>query len=183
MPKRSSLLIASLAALLSVVAWPGTAHPQDEYDALRERLDGTWRLDGSVEEAERVRDRAAERAASAFNVFIRGIAGSRLRDGADVSRRITLRFDDERRVHVRFDQSRYASAFGETARVRRPDGTTLQLTQRARDGNLEQVFQGEGGTRWYVYEPTGTDTLRVSSTINSDRMPQPMHFALDYRRD
>lgn len=183
MPKKTHGLAAVIVAVVFVgAAWPSTAHLQDGYDALREQLHGTWALADSVEDAERTRDRAAERAASAMNVFVRGIASSRLREGSHVNRRITLSFADDRRIAVRFDESRYASELGETVRVTRSDGARLRLTQRIREGKLEQVFQSESGTRWYVYEPTGAGAMRLSTTTNSDRMPQPMHFVLDYRR-
>lgn len=179
-----SKLALYLLVPLSLALFASEAHPQDDFGAFEERFEGRWRLASSMEQAERVRDRAAEQAASAFNVFIRPIAGSRLRDGTSVSRGIELAFEEERRrIRVRFDESSYVSEVGETVRVRRADGTPMRLTQRFRDdGSLEQVFQTDSGTRWYVYRSTGADTMRVESTIDSERMPQPMHFALDYRR-
>ena len=169
---------------LALALFPSEARPQDDFDAYGERFAGTWQLAIPVERAERIRDRAAERAANAMNIFIRSIASSRLREGSHVNRRIRLTFREGRRIQVRFDESHYESEVGDTVRVRRNDGTPMRLTQRFRDGNkLEQVFQTDGGTRWFVYEATGEGTMRLVSTTNSDRMPQPMNFGLEYRRE
>jgi hypothetical protein len=143
------------------------------------RFDGTWVLDHSPAEANRILDRGVERAVSAMNYFVRGIARSRLRDGTHLNRRIALAFEGGERITVRFDdRSSYTTRLGRTERREE-----MRVTQRFRpNGALEQVFETDEGTRWYVYTPLPDGRLRVESTTHGPRMPQPMYFVLEYRR-
>ena len=175
------------ALLLAMALWPPTAHPQsdDGVAAARARFDGSWRLAGSATQARRTIERAVDRAVDAMPFFARPIARPRLLEGTPVVRRIELRFGEDDRLAVSFDGRRYETPIGQT-RIRRraSDGERMRVTQRVRpSGQLEQVFQTDSGTRWWVYTATGEDELRLESTTDSDRMPQPLHFTLDYRRD
>ncbi|MGE0790491.1 MAG: hypothetical protein AB7S26_32740 [Sandaracinaceae bacterium] len=144
---------------------------------------GTWRLGTSMTEAEREVDQAVDRAVSAMQFFERPIARDRLRSGTTVNRTIVLAFHGERAT-VRFATGdSYTTQLGHTER-RVEDGEAMRVTQRVRsDGSLEQVFQTDSGTRWYVYRPQDDGTLRVEVITNSDRMPQAMRFTLPYRRE
>lgn len=151
----------------------------------RQQFEGTWRLDHTPEEGGRILDAAADRAASAMNYFIRSIARGRLREGTHLNRRIVLRFEEGDRIFVQFDgRDSYTTRIGRTERRRGEDGEEMRVTQRFRDnGSLEQVFETDSGTRWYVYTPLPDGRMRVETTTGSPRMPQPMYFTLDYRRD
>lgn len=182
---RRNLLLSFLA--LGLAAWPGIAHPQGEdLVAARARFEGRWHLAVTPARANETIDAAVARAAEAMPFFARGIARGRLREGTPLIRRIDLRFDGSgENLTVAFDGRRYVTPIGRTAvRTRPSDGERLRVTQRLRpSGQLEQVFEADGGTRWYVYTSTGDGTLRMDSTTDSDRMPQPMVFSLDYRRE
>lgn len=196
--RRSIGLFAPALVLAALVVWPAVAHPQDGQDGQNaggpdgdggasptaERLGGTWRLAMAPERAEQVIDRAVDRAVDAMAFFVRPIARDRLGDGTPLIRVIDLEFHDDDRVTVELDGRSYTTPLGRTVVRQRPsDGERLRVTQRLRsDGRLEQVFQSDGGTRWYVYRPQGPDRLRVESTTDSERMPQPMRFTLEYRR-
>jgi hypothetical protein len=181
----SRLLPAVILVVLA--AWPSSARLQeaDPMAEHRERLAGTWRLAVSTERARQTVNRAVDRAVDAMAFFVRPIARDRLRDGTPLIRVIELRFHDDGRATVEFDGRAYTTHIGRTeVRRRASDGERLRVTQRWRpNGQLEQVFQSDGGTRWYVYQSTGPDRMRLESTTDSDRMPQAMRFALDYRRE
>ena len=183
---RTRLSLLTTLLLLGAAAWPATARPQagDDLETARARFEGTWQLVGGSSRAQQVVNRAVDQAVDAMPFFYRGIARDRLRDGTPVVRRIELTFGDAGALAVSFDGRRYETPIGQTrTRTRASDGERMRVTQRLRpDGQLEQVFQTDTGTRWYVYRATGPDALRVESTTNSDRMPQPLHFALDYHR-
>lgn len=184
--RMSRRALLPFAALLAVAAWPSSAALQDadEVAAFRERFEGTWRLTVSQQRAQQTVNQAVDRAVDAMPFFFRPVARDRLREGTPVVRRIELDFRDDGRLSVSFDGRRYTTRIGRTERARRArDGEPMRVTQRLRDsGQLEQVFQTDSGTRWYVYTATGDDRMRVESTTNSDRMPQPLRFRLDYRR-
>lgn len=182
---RRALLLAPVA--LALALWPARARPQadDDLTSARARFEGRWRLAVSEAQASRTIDAAVAQAADAMPFYARGIARDRLRDGTPLIRRIELAFDESGDLTVSFDGRRYETPVGRTVvRTRHSDGERMRVTQRLRpSGQLEQVFQTGGGTRWYVYTSTGEGTLRMESTTNSDRMPQPMAFTLDYRRE
>lgn len=180
---RHSLIAAGLAVALAALV-PSPARVQSgDFAAAEERFEGTWQLAVSPDRAQQTIDTAVERAVNAMPFLFRGVARGRLRDQTPAVRRIVLDFDDGA-VAVSYDGRDYRSPLGETRRVTRSsDGARLRLTQRLQSGGqLEQVFEGDSGTRWYVYEATGPDTIRLTSTTDSDRMPEAMRFSLTYRR-
>ena len=180
------VLAAALAAGLAL--WPQPGAVQDRAaDArlteLRERFDGVWVLAVPRASAQRTVDAAIERAVGAMNMLMRGIARPLLRDNTPINQRIELRFRGEDQVDCRFDTGlRYRTPLGATRDGESLDGETLRVTQRYRDGALEQVFQADQGTRWNLYHALGGDRLRLDATTQGDMMPRPLQFSLTYRR-
>jgi hypothetical protein len=174
---------ASTGALLLPMAHadpPDTSEPRPEQ--AEQRFEGTWRLDQPREEAQQVVSEAVEDAANQFNFMIRGIARSRLREGTPIHSRVSVSFEGDQ-VTVRFGDESYTTELGRTEVRRNPEGEDMRVTQRIRpNGQLEQVFETEGGTRRYVYTPLSDGRMRIATTTDSPRMPQPMYFMLDYRR-
>jgi hypothetical protein len=181
-----AILTASSGALLIPMTHadpPETNEPRPEQAEQRfERFEGTWRLDQPRDEAQQVVSEAVEDAANQFNFMIRGIARSRLREGTPVHSRVEVSFEGDQ-VTVRFGDESYTTELGRTEVRRNPEGEEMRVTQRIRpNGQLEQVFETEGGTRRYVYTPLSDGRMRIATTTDSPRMPQPMYFMLDYRR-
>jgi hypothetical protein len=169
--------------------WPTSAYPQEReqpsVSELRARFEGAWRLEGTERAARQTIDRAIERAIRPMNFFIRPIARARLREGTFLNHRIELRFIGEDRLSVHFDdRDAHTTPIGRTLMRQRADGERMRVTQRFRPGGqLEQVFQTDSGTRWYVYRPLDDDRMRIETTTHGPRMPEPMLFALEYRRE
>ena len=192
-PLLLALPLALAAGLL--VLWPSPAVPQDqpeqaeeptsELEERRASFEGTWRMTQSPAEARRVINQAVERAVAPMSFFVRGIARGRLREGTPIQRRIVLAFEERDRLSVRFNEGdEYTTRIGRTEVRTNPEGQRMRVTQRFRpSGQLEQVFETDQGTRWYVYTPTGDGRLHLETTTGSPRMPQPMYFELDYARD
>ncbi|HJL14457.1 MAG TPA: hypothetical protein RMH99_02305 [Sandaracinaceae bacterium LLY-WYZ-13_1] len=178
--------LAAAVAALAALAWAAPGRTQARsWEDRRERFEGTWRLAYAPSRGQRIVDRAIDRAVAAMPFFSRPIARPMLRDATPVNRRLTLRFSDDRRITIRFDdRDRYTTRVGETSgRYRTGDGDPMRITQRFQaDGALEQVFQTEDGTRWYVWRSIGDDRVRVHATTQGDMMPQPMRYALEYER-
>lgn len=177
----------SVALALSAVWLPAVAQtpPTDTYDTFRERFNGTWRLSTPLARGRQVIERAVEQTVSAMNFFTRPIARPMLRDATPLNRAIHLRFVGDGRLSVQFDdQETYVTRIGRTStRYRTSGGDPMRVTQRFRDnGQLEQVFQADDGTRWYVWTLQPDGHARLDSTTNGEMMPQPMHYTLEYQR-
>src|SRR5690349_2474396 len=166
-------VVPTFFVLASVALWPAVALPQEaapqpaqqpasEWDQMRGRFHGTWRLAIPHATARQNVDAAIEQAVGAMNYFVRGVARDQLRDNTPLNRRIDLLFEDGERINVRFDERfSYTTRMGRTTRFETPEGDEMRVTQRFREGMLEQVFATDAGTRWNVYESTGEGTLRV----------------------
>ena len=180
---RWSLPVVVLAAALLT---PRPAYPQDEWETMRQRFEGTWVLAVPRSEGQATIDRAVNQTAEAMNFFVRGIARPMLAENTPLNRTIRFEFSDAEteQVTVTFVDTgaTYTTRPGRPRRLRSLDGSSLRVTQRFREGRLEQVFEAGQGTRWNVYTSTGEDTMRCDATTNGDMLPQAMHFALDYRR-
>lgn len=184
-----TVLTATLTATsIALVTPPPMAHadPPDSGEPAQQqaaqRFEGTWRLAQPRDEAQQVVSEAVEDAANQFNFMIRGIARSRLREGTPVHSRVEVSFEGDQ-VTVRFGDESYTTTLGRTEVRRNPEGEEMRVTQRIRpNGQLEQVFETEGGTRRYVYTPLSDGRMRIATTTDSPQMPQPMYFMLDYRR-
>lgn len=191
---RLAAALALAAAMASAAVCPSPAAVQDapppsatnpRFVEARGRFHGVWRLTIPQERARQLVDGAIEQTVTAMNFFVRAIARDQLRDNTPLNRRIDLTFHDDERITVVFDQRhRYTTRIGRRHRFRTPDGDDLRVVQRVRDdGRLEQVFETDRGTRWNVYEATGEGQLRVEATTQGMMMPEPLFFALEYRRD
>lgn len=175
-----SALVATCVAFVVAPSVPVQAE-RPSAEAVR-AFEGTWRLDQPREEARRVVDEAVEDAANQFNFIARGIARSRLREGTPVHGSVTVSFEGDR-VTVAFGDERYTTVLGRTEVRQNPEGEEMRVTQRIRpNGQLEQVFETDSGTRRYIYTPLRDGRLRIATTTDSPQMPQPMYFMLDYER-
>lgn len=173
-------LVATCVAVLASPVFPARAEaPPPETARV---FEGTWRLDQTREEARRVVDEAVDDAANQFNFIARGIARSRLKEGTPVHGTVVVSFEGGQ-VTVAFGNERYTTELGRTEVRQNPDGEEMRVTQRIRpNGQLEQVFETDSGTRRYIYTPLRDGRMRIATTTDSPQMPQPMYFMLDYER-
>jgi len=180
---RYSRFIPALALLVAALGWPATAPSQDNWDTMRERFDGVWRLAVPAATARRTVHGAVDRAVDAMNYFLRAVARPMVRENTPVNEEIELRFRDGNNLYARFDQrANYTSPLNGTRRVNTPDGDPMRVTQRFRGNDLEQVFQAENGTRWNVFTILPDGRMRMSATTSAEMMPEPLRFSLTYRR-
>ena len=180
---RHARILPAFALLSLALLWPNRAVPQDRWDAMSERFDGVWVLDVPLSRAQRTVDAAVNQTVNAMNFFVRGVARPLLRENTFVNSEIELRFRANNNIFVRFDdRARYTTPLGRARQVQTHEGDPMNVTQRFRGETLEQVFQADQGTRWNVYTVISENRIRVDATTNGDMMPQPMHFALNYRR-
>jgi hypothetical protein len=128
-------------------------------------------------------DRAIDDAVRRMNVVTRQVARPRLRRTNTPYQSIRIAQSGSQ-VNVVLDQQTVTSpASGTPAKWTRNDGELFDVSTAWRGGSLEQTFQAEDGRRVNVYSlsPDG-NTLTLHVTVTSPRLPQPMTYRLQYRR-
>lgn len=194
MPTEWPGLVAFYVKHERVLRWPvtlfgcalalvtATVSPTRADERAEQRFEGTWQLDQPRQEAQEIVAEAVDDAANQFNFMVRGIARSRLLEGTPVHSQIEVDFEGDQ-VTVRFGDESYTTELGRTEVRRNPRGEEMRVTQRFRpNGQFEQIFETESGTRRYVYTVLSDGRMRIATTTDSPQMPQPMYFMLDYRR-
>lgn len=188
MSRRLPLVVGgfSLLAALAALSAPGRAQapPRGTATSLDPRYVGEYRYAETMERARARIRHAAEPVLSGMNPVVRLLA-ERAVDDAEVPRRIRIALPRPRIAITyvgREDAKTFESRAGYPTDVHH-DGRSSRMTQLFRDGHLEQIFQGERG-RWYnVFELGGDGAqLTMSITIVGERLPRPVRLTLPYRR-
>jgi hypothetical protein len=145
-------------------------------------LDGAWRLDrGASEDV----DAAVRRATEGLSPFLRGTARDRLsRASAPAS---ALRIATaEGAVTIEDGEGRALRAVPGgrgTLRTRRGD-RDAQVSARRDGAGLVVTLRTAAATRVETYAPSADGgTLRLTVAVTGDRLPQPLRYALVYRRE
>lgn len=166
------LLAAVLFAFLLVgsPAWAGS-------------LDGTWVFAGDQAELDG-RERAVEAAAAEFPKVVRGIAAKRIGRSAITPGRYVI-VDKGQTLVMQLDDgpARETDLVG-TAITFTPSGRDDTATlKRERQGDaVHSTVVGETGSLESHLERVG-EQLRVTLTVSSERLAQPVSYALTYRRE
>ncbi len=167
-----------VAFLLASVASAQVSAPDPRYG-------GTYRFDGSEEDGRRRVRSAIEPALARMNPLMRAIAERRLDQSVPVARRIIVALNGDR-ISVRYEgeQSRtFESRAGHPRTVEARDGREARLTQLFRDGHLEQVFEGENGRMYNVFQLAEDGRrLTLEVVMTGERLEQPIRVQLPYVR-
>lgn len=142
-------------------------------------VDGTWQL--ATPGAERQIDRAIERVTSRLNVFIRGIARSRIDETVNPERRIRIQQDDGL-ARVSFDDWTVRVRLGDRPRrVRIGSGEALLVSGAVRNGRLTIVQTASEGSR-VSYFGLRNGRMQMATRIRSERLPEDIVYHLSYDR-
>ena len=149
----------------------------------QQRFAGTFRYAGGEAQRQGL-EAAIEAAASELNALIRGIGRKRLKESNPVREQITIAVDGDK-VSMTFEPGRTV-----TGRLEGPSvpwtsdsGKPVQVTFSLVKGRLVQTFKAEDGGRRSVYSLDETGArLTLSVTITSERLSNPLKYALTYRR-
>jgi hypothetical protein len=150
-------------------------------DAQSRPLQGTFAYDAQasddVEEAIRV-------ATGRMNFALRGIARGRLRRTNEPYRQVTLAHTTSN-VTITTDARApiVTPATGSAIRWTREDGEVLDVSTTWENDALRQSFVADDGRRDNVFtlSPDG-NTLKMTVTVQSGRLPQPLRYTLVYLR-
>lgn len=145
------------------------------------KLSGQWRFAGGSQQRSSV-EQAIEEVVDDMNVFVRGIARSRLEDANRVPPEIAITPDGEN-LTVQIGEEVYTGPIsGETVRVRNPEGGISRMRYKFRDGSLYQIFRADDGDRINVFTPRDDgDGVSMWVTMRSDRLPKDVKYRLSYR--
>ena len=149
------------------------------------RYAGRYRFDGTDEDGRRRVRRALEPTLARMNPLIRALAERRLDDSVPIARRIVIGLNGDR-ISVRYvgeEDRTLQSRAGRPRTIEGRDGNEAQMTQLFRDGHLEQVFEGERGRMYNVFELDESGRRMTLTTImTGERLEEPIRIALPYVR-
>lgn len=174
----------ALAAAFSLLAAAATTAAQT--DAPIEALTGRYRYAESAEAGQRRVMRAVEPLLRGLNPLVRPLAESRVRE-ARIPPRIDLTVRGDR-VAVRYvgreEERTFRSRVGRPRNIRRDSGEAARLTQVFRNGQLQQIFEGPEGGRWYnlfSLDPSGR-RMTLNVVVTHERLGTPIRVELPYER-
>ena len=177
--QRIALLLA--LALFAVVPVPARAQVS--------QLRGTWTLNRSASDDVNAKINVA---VAPLNVVVRQIARPRLRSTNTMYPQLVISQDGANlRVDMQGRPSLVAPTNGTAILWQRETGRTctqvrgdcVQVTTVWRDGALHQTFRAEDGQRVNVYTLSNNgNTMTMSVTVTSPRLPQPLTYRLVYNR-
>jgi hypothetical protein len=150
----------------------------------QQRFAGTFRFAGG--DAQRTELAAAiDTAVQELNALIRGIGRKRLTESNVIRDTITIAVDGDK-VTTTFAPGRTVSAKLEGASVPWTSDTGKPLTVKFSmvKGRLVQTFTADDGGRRSVFTLNEAgDRMTLSVTITSERLTNPLKYALSYKRD
>lgn len=149
----------------------------------QQRFVGTFRFAGGEAQRQNL-EAAIEAAAEQLNALIRGIGRKRLRESNPIREQITIAVDGDK-VSMTFGPGRTL-----TGRIDGPavawtsdSGKPVQVSLGLVKGRLVQTFTAEDGGRRSVYTlDEAGDRMTLSVTITSERLANPLKYALTYKR-
>ena len=148
-----------------------------------QRFVGSFKFVGG--EAQRSNLEAAiEAAAMQLNALIRGIGRKRLRESNPIREQVTIAVDGDK-VSMTFAPGRtLVHRLGGPAVAWTSDsGKAVQVSVAVVKGRLVQTYTADDGGRrstWTLDE--SGDKLTLSVTVTSERLAEPLKYALSYRR-
>ncbi len=151
---------------------------------VQQRFAGTYRYVGGAAQRQAIDD-AIEAAVRELNALIRSIGRKRLRESNPVREQMTIAVNGDK-VTMTFAPGRVLTATinGPAVPWTSESGKPIQVKLSLVNGRLVHNFTSEDGSRRSVYtlDETG-DRLTLSVLLNSDRLTNPIKYALSYRRN
>ncbi|MBI5070852.1 MAG: hypothetical protein HZB56_21740 [Deltaproteobacteria bacterium] len=127
---------------------------------------------------------AIERSISEMSFVLRPFARSRLEAGNRVFSRLVVRRDGGDLVVERDGAPVRSPADGSAAPWLSPGGETYQVRQSLDGPVLVQRFAADGVERINrLHLAADGATLRLEAVVRSDRLPAPVAYAVEYRRE
>lgn len=186
MPRSNRLLrlfpIAGLLALAAAGFVPAPSSGQGP--APSTALNGTWRLQGSVQQAQQTIAAAVNPAVQPLAPDIQRMARARIAESTAVPQTIQINASGSQiQIAVTGADSRtFTTAPGQPQNVYSRSGVRAQLIQQFRpDGGIEQNLRAMDGTQHNFYTPHGNQML-LDVMLQSRRLAREVRFRLTYTR-
>jgi len=180
--KRPTVLALLASGLvLGVASAPSAQTPQPN-----PALNGTWQLQGSLEDARQIRNAAIRPAVAALTPDIQRMARARIAESTAIPTQIQIAAQPNL-IHLQFtgeDNHTFESAPGASQNVFSRSGVRAQLTQTYRpDGGIEQRFRAIDGTQWNFLTPQADGrTMHLDVLMRSRRLSQDIRFRLVFTK-
>lgn len=150
---------------------------------VQNRFAGTYKFSGGDAQRQTVTD-AIEAAVQELNALIRGIGRKRLTESNQIRDSITIAVDGSK-VSMTFAPGRTLTCVldGPAVDWTSDSGKPVKVKLTAVKGRLVHNYTADDGSRQSVYtlDESG-DKLTLSVTVKSDRLTNPVKYALSYRR-
>lgn len=150
----------------------------------QQRFAGTYRFVGGEAQRQEL-EGAIETAVQELNALIRGIGRKRLKESNIIRDQISIAVDGDK-VTTTFAAGRTISGRLEGPAVpwTSDTGKPLQVKFSLVKGRLVQTFTADDGGRRSVFTLNEAgDRMTLSVTITSERLSNPLKYALSYKRD
>lgn len=147
------------------------------------RLVGAYRFAGGSAQRQRLKD-AIDIAVQQLNALIRGVGRRRLNESNQIRDQIDIAVNGDR-VTTTFTPGGTLTATLGAAAIPWTTDTGNAVTAKVKmvKGRLVQDFKSDDGSRRNVFTLNKTgDTLTLSVTVRSDRLSEPVKYALTYKR-
>ncbi len=147
------------------------------------RFVGTYRFAGGSAQRQRLKD-AIDVAVEQLNALIRGVGRRRLNESNQIRDQIDITVNGDK-VTTKFTPGGTLTATLGAASIpwTTDTGNKVQAKVKMVKGRLVQDFKSDDGARRSVFTLNESgDTLTLSVTISSDRLPVPVKYALTYKR-
>jgi len=147
------------------------------------KLTGTYRYVGGAAQRQRL-ESAIDRTVQQLNALIRGIGRRRLTESNQIRDAVELKIQGDKVTTIFTPGGTVTTTLGASAISWTTDtGKSVKVKSALVKGRLVQDFQADDGSRRNVFTVDASgDKLTLSVTIRSDRMPEPLKYALSYRR-
>jgi len=170
--RRTALLVLVTVAMTAASA-------AAEKKARRSPPDGAFVLAEGRKRVERRIKKAVDRSVADMNAIVRGIARGRLLETMPVIPRVAFE-SDRKKIVVVLGPRRLATFRGKPRRVNNAGYDTVLSQRLKRSGVLEQVLEGEQGTRINKFWLRKDGRLAMRTVVSSDRLPEPVVYTVLY---
>lgn len=163
---------------------PAPVAPTPPPQPVQNRFAGTFKFVGGEAQRTTVAE-AIEAAVQELNALIRGIGRKRLTESNVIREQITIAVDGAK-VSMTFAPGRTLTCTidGPAVDWTSDSGKPVKVKLTAVKGRLVHNYQAEDGSRQSVYtlDESG-DRLTLSVTVKSDRLTNPIKYALSYKKN
>jgi hypothetical protein len=163
---------------------PAPVAPAPPPQPVQNRFAGTFKFVGGEAQRTTVAN-AIETAVQELNALIRGIGRKRLTESNVIREQITIAVDGAK-VSMTFAPGRTLTCTidGPAVDWTSDSGKPVKVKLTAVKGRLVHNYQAEDGSRQSVYTlDDAGDKLTLSVTVKSDRLTNPIKYALSYKRN